>query len=134
MWWDEIAEQKIRDAQAEGAFDHLPGFGQPIAGMEDFDNPLAWLRDKMRREGVQVLPPALEIALDVHQTISKLKELSYEDEVRRSLEALNERIRTTHRRAIWGPPMTIMPLDVEREVTRWREGQGRLETAGRLAI
>ena len=50
MLWDEIAEQKIRDAQAEGTFDHLPGFGQPIAGMDDFDNPLAWLRDKMRRE------------------------------------------------------------------------------------
>jgi hypothetical protein len=124
MLWDEIAEKKIRDAQAEGAFDHLPGFGQPIAGMDDFDNPLAWLRDKMRREGVQVLPPALEIALDVHQTLSGLKDLAYESDVRMSLDALNDRIRATHRRAIWGPPMTIMPLDIDREVARWKVERG----------
>src|SRR5262245_59808108 len=112
MLWDKISEEKILEAQADGLFDDLHGLGRPIAGMDDFDNPLACLRDKMRREGVQVLPPALEIALDVHQTLSGLKDLAYESAVRKSLEALNDRIRTTHRRAIWGPPMTIMPLDV----------------------
>ena len=33
--WDSLAEQRIREAQASGEFDNLPGFGKPIPGIDE---------------------------------------------------------------------------------------------------
>jgi hypothetical protein len=43
--------------------------------------------------------------------------------VRSALEALNERIRHVNRTTVSGPPSTMMPLDVERVVARWRSAR-----------
>jgi len=43
-----IAERKIREAMAEGAFDHLQGAGQPIALDEDpFEDPSVRLAHRL---------------------------------------------------------------------------------------
>ena len=47
-----IADDKIRAAILRGEFDHLPGFGQPL-DFDDADDPLWWLRRKLREEGLR---------------------------------------------------------------------------------
>lgn len=36
---------------------------------------------------------------------------------------INEQIRYVNSHVVHGPPSTLMPLDVERTVARWREGR-----------
>ena len=38
--WLSLAEHRIREAQAAGEFDNLPGFGKPIPGIDDSDGGL----------------------------------------------------------------------------------------------
>lgn len=54
-------EEQLRRAQAEGAFDDLPGHGKPLPDLRKADNPLWWARKAVARERISVLPPALEI-------------------------------------------------------------------------
>ncbi|HEX5102314.1 MAG TPA: DUF1992 domain-containing protein [Pirellulaceae bacterium] len=41
--FDTLAEQRIRAAQAAGEFDNLPGFGQPIPGLDEPHDEL-WVK------------------------------------------------------------------------------------------
>ena len=49
-----IADNKIRAAIEAGDFDNLPGFGKPIASIDDPYDPNWWVRQKLRREELQV--------------------------------------------------------------------------------
>ncbi len=57
--WQSYTEALIRAAQEEGEFDNLPGFGQPIPGIDDPLDENWWVREKLKREGVKltVAPP-----------------------------------------------------------------------------
>jgi len=118
--WDRLAEQRIREAQAEGKFDQLPGFGRPIPGIDDPHDELWWVKDKLRREEISHLPPALAIRLDVERTLARLAAISSESHVRQELAALNDRIRRASLGPAWGPPVDAVPLDVEEAVARWQ--------------
>jgi hypothetical protein len=41
--------------------------------------------------------------------------------VRQIVEVINERIREANRKGIAGPPLMLVPYDVERVVREWRE-------------
>src|SRR5262249_4192851 len=116
LTWESLAEQRIREAQAAGDFENLPGFGQPIPGIDQPHDELWWVKEKLKREQVSCLPPALEIRLDAERTLAGLAEFVTEDQVRSAIAALNERIRRASLGPIWGPPVDIAPLDVERIV------------------
>jgi hypothetical protein len=118
--WESFAERKIREAQAEGAFDGLPGFGQPIPGIDQPLNPDWWLRDKLRREELNVLPPILEARLEAEKTLQAIGTLTNEAAVRRRLEQLNEKIRTAHFSHIAGPSAGVAPVDIEAVIADWR--------------
>ena len=118
--WVSFVEARIREAQEGGAFDNLPGFGKPIPGLTGNDDEDWWLKEKARREKINLLPPALEIKLDVERTLQRIDALVYEADVRRTLEALNKRIVQAQRAAIEGPPCDTQPLDIEAAVARWR--------------
>ena len=118
--WDRLAEQRIREAQAEGKFDHLPGFGRPIPGIDEPHDELWWVKDKLRREELSHLPPALAIRLDVERTLARLASIASESQVRDELAALNERIRMASLGPTWGPPVDVAPLDIEEVVVRWQ--------------
>ena len=47
-----------------------------------------------------------------------------ETEVRDLVTRINERIRQVNRTAAAGPPSSLMPLDVDSAVERWRERTG----------
>ena len=79
-----IAEQRILEAQREGAFDNLPGKGKPLE-LED----LSWVPEDLRigyhvLKNAHVLPPEVELLKDIHSLEDLLKHVEDEDE-RRSL-------------------------------------------------
>ena len=118
--WESFTERRIREAQAEGAFENLPGFGRPIPGIDEPLDENWWIREKLRREQVNALPPILEARLEVERTLAAIGQLTSEHQVRRRLERLNDVIRRAHFSHIAGPADGIRPLDIEAEVARWR--------------
>jgi hypothetical protein len=119
--WESFTDRKIREAQEEGAFDALPGFGKPIPDLEGPDDPNWWLKKKLREEKLVVLPPILEARLDAEKTLAAVDSMASEHQVRRSLNALNERIRKAHFSVSEGPAAGVRPVDVESVVAEWRK-------------
>jgi hypothetical protein len=120
LTWDRLAEERIQAAQAEGQFDHLPGFGKPIPGIDEPYDELWWVKDKLKREQLSSLPPALAIRLDVEKTLALIEKLSSETEVRQAVSALNERIRKASFAVVWGPGVDVMPLDPDEIMNHWK--------------
>jgi hypothetical protein len=121
MSFESWIEAQIRDAQDRGEFDDLPGRGKPLQGLDGAHDDLWWVKQWMRREGLSYLPPALAIRREAEKVLEDIGRLSSERAVRRVVDDLNERIRDVNRRpAIDGPPSTLMPLDLETVVARWR--------------
>jgi hypothetical protein len=118
--WESFAERRIREAEAAGAFANLPGFGRPIAGLDQPLDENWWIRDKLRREQVNAVPPVLEARLDVERTRERLATLQNETVVRREIEALAERVRQAHFSHVPGPSSGVPIIDVECELERWR--------------
>jgi hypothetical protein len=100
----------------------LPGFGKPIPGIDEPHDELWWVKDKLKREQISSLPPALALRLDVEKTLCQIAGLHTESEVRQAVLALNERIRKGSLGASWGPSVDVVPLDVEQTIVRWRAG------------
>ena len=46
--WQRVAENRIRAAQDEGAFDDLPGYGKPLEEIMDLNDAYGWIRRTMR--------------------------------------------------------------------------------------
>ena len=118
--WESFIDRKIRAAQEEGAFDALPGFGKPIPDLDGPDDPNWWVKKKLREEKIVLLPPILEARLDAEKTLAAIDAMSSEPQVRRSLLALNERIRKAHFAATDGPADGVRPVDVDAVVAQWR--------------
>jgi len=112
-------DRQIRDATDRGEFDDLPGRGKPIADLDRPRDELWWVRQKMHRENLSYLPPTLALrkeAEDVRATVSRARS---EAEVRRVVGAINDKIRAAHRMPPSGPPLNLMPYDVEAVVGDW---------------
>jgi hypothetical protein len=118
--FESFAERKIREAQAEGQFDALPGFGKPIPDLDEPDDENWWIKNKLRREGFVVLPPILEARRDIERTLEAIQRMRSEHQVRLALQALNERIRAAHFSPAGGPADGVRPVDVEVVVVTWR--------------
>jgi hypothetical protein len=100
LTWDRLAEERIQAAQAEGQFDHLPGFGKPIPGIDEPHDELWWVKEKLKREQLSSLPPALAIRLDVEKTLALIEKLPSETEVRQAVSVLNEHSQGELRRGL----------------------------------
>lgn len=121
-------DDQIRDAQERGEFDDLPGKGKPLQGLDGSHDELWWVKQWLTREGVSYLPLPLALRLEAEKLIDGLDRLSSEQAVRRAIDELNDRIRQANRMpAIDGPPTTLMPLDVDEKVERWRAGRVALD-------
>lgn len=116
---ESLVEQQIREAQERGEFDDLPGAGKPIP---DIDRPYQdtwWVKEKMRRENLSYLPPALQLRKDAQDAVDEARAARDENRARAILLAMNERILDALRKPPAGPPVTQQPLDVERIVADW---------------
>jgi hypothetical protein len=122
--WESAVEQQIRAGMARGEFDALPGKGKPIAGLDSAAEAVRdddwWLKAKLRAERLSYLPPTIRIRKEVEEAREAIAAVSSEAIVRRIVAEINDRIRDINRRGAEGPPSTVMVLDVEAEVERWR--------------
>jgi hypothetical protein len=122
--WESWVERQIRDAMERGDFDDLPGQGKPIPGLGGAYDEMWWIRDKLRREQISDLPPALVLRKEFEETLDRIADARTEAEVRRHVAAINERIIYVNTHTISGPPSNLAPLQVDRVVEDWRRQRG----------
>lgn len=126
-------ERQIREAQERGEFDALPGAGTPLPGLDLPHDDLWWVKDKLRRENLSYLPPALALRKEVEDAVAEAEAAGSEEEVRRILALINVKILEAIRKPPDGPPANLVPVDVERVVARWRAGR-LTDQAGPAAV
>lgn len=115
---DRWRDQVIQDALQQGAFRDLPGKGKPLSGLND--DPDWWVKDKLRREGVSFVPPAIQLRQELARMREEIAQLGSEEKARRRIEEMNAKIRAANRTITTGPPSDLAPLDIEEELARWR--------------
>jgi hypothetical protein len=120
MSWETFVERRIREAEEAGQFDNLPGSGRPIPGIDEPPDENWWIRQKLRDEGLSVIPPILEARLARQRTLDELPRMTSEAAVRVRLEALNKQIRDAIASPAAGPPIVVLPVDIEATITEWR--------------
>jgi hypothetical protein len=121
--WESAVEQQIRDGIARGEFADLPGRGRPLEGLAADHDEDWWLKAKLRAERLSYLPPTIRIRKELEEAREAMAAASNESVVRRIAEDINVRIRDINRRGAEGPPSSVMPLDVDAEIARWRARQ-----------
>ncbi|MCX5315169.1 DUF1992 domain-containing protein [Streptomyces sp. NBC_00154] len=117
-------DKQIREAEQRGDFSQLPGFGKPLPGIDRPYDETWWIKAKMQREGVSMLPPALALRKEAEDTRAAVSEARSEAEVRRMLTAVNEKIEAAIRRPPPGPLLNMRPFDIDAVVEEWRAERG----------
>ncbi|RZS91035.1 uncharacterized protein DUF1992 [Motilibacter rhizosphaerae] len=130
---ESLVEQRIREALQRGEFDDLPGAGKPLEGLDGPHDDLWWVKRKMQRECLSLLPPALALRRDVEDAMAQVPVARDEAEVRRIVDGVNARIRAALATPpSEGPPVDLAPYDVEQVLAHWRSA---VEAgAGRAAV
>ncbi len=118
-------DRQIREAAERGAFDNLSGAGQPLRDEHTPYDENWWLRAKLERENVSVLPPTLALRKDAEEALAAARTAPSERRVRKILEEINDRIREAIRRPPEGPPLNLAPFDVAAVVAEWRAERKR---------
>src|SRR3954453_11556697 len=117
-------EQQVREAEAKGAFEGLPGAGKPIPDLDRTHDDMAWIANYLRRENVDVadvLPPSLRLAKEVETIDERLRGVRSEARARQVLDDLNHRIDEAYARPeLSGPPLRVKKVRVEETMERWR--------------
>jgi hypothetical protein len=121
LTFERWVDRQIREAAERGEFDDLPGAGRPIPDLDRGRDELWWVKDKLRREELSVTPPTLAVRKALEDARAAIAASDDEETVRRIIDGINIQIRAVNRTAITGPPSTVMPLDVEETVARWRD-------------
>lgn len=119
MPYESWIDRLVREAAERGDFDNLP-LGKPIPNL---DRPWTiddWAREMLKREGVSVLPPGLQLRRDVEIALDEIMQLGAEQGVINAVQALNQHIRETNLRVLDGPASLVRPLDPEEVLARWR--------------
>ncbi|MGW0610052.1 DnaJ family domain-containing protein [Streptomyces sp. NPDC002788] len=115
-------DRQIRDAEARGEFDRLPGAGRPLpSDVESTYDELWWVKRKMAREGLSVLPPALALRKEAEDALEAAWAAPSERIVRKIIGEINDKIRAMMFKPPPGPPLGKKPYDVEDVVRQWRE-------------
>ena len=115
-------DKQIRDAEARGEFERLPGAGMPLpADVDATYDELWWVKRKMAREGVSVLPPTLALRKEAEDALAAAYAAPSERVVRKIVSEINDKIRDMMFKPPPGPPLGKKPYDVEDVVRQWRE-------------
>ncbi|MFP3986421.1 DUF1992 domain-containing protein [Streptomyces sp. E11-3] len=117
-------DKQIREAEERGDFTELPGFGKPLPDADAPYDETWWIKRKMHREGVSVLPPTLALRKEAEDALAAAEQAVSEREARRLLTEVNEKIHAALARPLPGPPLGLAPFDVERLLSEWRARRG----------
>ncbi|MGY0486805.1 DnaJ family domain-containing protein [Streptomyces sp. WG-D5] len=123
--FESFVDKQIRDAERRGEFATLPGAGKPFdpaAESSSYDENW-WIKRKMAREGLSVLPPSLALRKEAEETLAAVAKAPSEQAVRRMMAELNDKIRDMMFKPPPGPPLGLKPYDVEDVVRQWREAR-----------
>jgi len=124
MPYETWADRQIREATERGAFDNLPGAGQPIPGLDVPFSAERWAADWVRREGGDLgamLPPLLALRKERAALLASLTRVPSEKALREVVADFNRRLLEVYRRPIDGPLVPVGVLDVEQTLEAWRE-------------
>lgn len=128
-----IAEMRIRKAIERGEFDNLPGSGKPL-DLPTVHDPDWWLKSLVKRAGLVMLPPSIQLRKDDAALDEQLDQLSNEVAVRREIEQFNKQVIRARYQLPVGPPLITMPRDIEATVAAWADRRAtRAEEARRQA-
>ncbi|MET9681023.1 DUF1992 domain-containing protein [Streptomyces coeruleorubidus] len=115
-------DKQIRDAETRGEFERLPGAGKPLpADVDATYDELWWVKRKMAREGLSVLPPTLALRKEAEDALLAAYAAPSEQAVRKIIAEINDKIREMMFKPPPGPPLGKKPYDVEDVVRQWRE-------------
>jgi hypothetical protein len=115
-------DKQIRAAETRGEFERLPGAGKPLpADVDATYDELWWVKRKMAREGLSVLPPTLALRKEAEDALLAAYAAPSEQAVRKIIGEINDKIREMMFKPPPGPPLGKKPYDVEDVVRQWRE-------------
>ncbi|WP_084965464.1 DUF1992 domain-containing protein [Thermoactinospora rubra] len=121
MPFESWIDRQIREAAERGEFDNLPGAGKPIPGADRPYDENWWIKQKLEAEGLSFpLPPSLQLRKDAEEALREARGARTEAEARRIVEDINARIREAIRKGVDGPPVALVPFDVEEVIREWR--------------
>jgi hypothetical protein len=118
-------DQQIEQAAERGAFDNLPGAGKPLPNRGESDDGLAWLREKLHKEGLgvdELLPAPLKLRKQAERLSEAVPAMRSEQGVRDAVAELNQRIMEWRRIPV-GPDIYVRLVDEEAMVGNWRAAQ-----------
>ena len=130
-------DQQIAEAERRGVFDNLPGTGKPLPPRREPDFTQAWLRDKLRREGVpaeEMLPTPLRLRREAERLRGGPARLRSEAEVREAVAELNTRILDWRRNSTDGPPIPVPLVKEDEAVAAWRQARAAEVAAARPPV
>ncbi|MFD4555857.1 DUF1992 domain-containing protein [Streptomyces sp. NPDC058469] len=115
-------DKQIRDAERDGEFAQLPGAGKPLpSGSDTTYDELWWIKQKMAREGISVLPPTLALRKEAEDALAAAYSAPSERIARKIVTDVNVKIREMMFKPPPGPPLGMKPYDVEEVAREWRE-------------
>ncbi|MDA5281273.1 DUF1992 domain-containing protein [Streptomyces sp. Isolate_45] len=118
--FESFVDRQIREAEARGEFEKLPGWGKPMASLDAPYDELWWIKGKMHREGFSSLPPALALRKEAEDALEAARAARTERQVRAVLTGINEKIAAALRMPPPGPPLNLTEFDVEAVLAEWR--------------
>ncbi|MGW4211991.1 DnaJ family domain-containing protein [Lentzea sp. NPDC004789] len=127
MGFESWIDRQIREAQERGEFDDLPSAGKPLPGAGEPLEEDWWLKRKVREEeGSAGLPPSLVLRRQAETARARALAAGTDEEARAIIEEMNAKILDALRKPLSGPPLNLMPFDVEKLV-RERKGTSRAD-------
>ena len=131
MRFETWVERQIREAQARGEFDGLPGAGKPLSGLTGHYDELWWVKQVAQREHLSLLPPMIALRKEAEEVLDGLRTIPSEAAVRDLVADYNTRVVEAIRRPSEGPLVAIpRRLDVDEVVADWaRRRSMRTSTA-----
>lgn len=125
MGFESWIDKQIREAQERGEFDDLPSAGKPLPGAGEPLDEDWWIKRKVREEeGASGLPPSLVLRRQAETAKARALAASTDAEARAIIEEMNAKILDALRKPLSGPPLNLMPFDVE-QLLRERQGTSR---------
>jgi hypothetical protein len=119
-----LADMHVRKAIERGDFDDLPGNGKPL-DMPDRHDPDWWLKNLLKREGLVLLPPSIQLRKEDAALDERLDQMWNEADVRHEIEEFNRKVIRGRYQPPAGPPLVTMPRDVEETIAAWADRRAR---------
>ena len=132
--WESWVEGQIREGIDRGELDDVPGAEKPLRDIDQPHDEMWWLKEKLRRENVSLLPPALAVRRELEDALDRIAKADTESAVRQIVAAINERIVQVNSRRTSGPPTSVMPLNVDRVVQDWRNRRAGVGHHGAASV